>query len=318
MIFPESRRPLFPDHASKRGRDRFSFWSIGALTSWRSTVPNLFVCSLALAMVSMSGAVVAREAAALRTNRVEIEYVAPKNPAHEAIYQLMRERKVLERFREYLSPLRLPRVLRLKIEGCDGEENAWYADDAVTVCYEYLDSILKNAPEQTSAGGVTHMDAVIGPLVDVFLHEVGHAVFDYGQVPILGREEDAADQFAAYFWLQSDKRDARRLLAGVAYEYTRDAAAPTTKKNPFADAHGLPMQRFYNLLCLAYGSDTKLFEQAVTEGHLPADRADGCEDEYAQVKRAMTALIDPFIDENLAKRVRSKQWFNLDETIELK
>jgi Putative metallopeptidase len=162
------------------------------------------------------------------------------------------------------------------------------------------------------------MDAVIGPLVDVFLHEVGHAVFDYNKVPILGREEDAADQFAAYLWLQSDKRDARRLLAGVAYEYTRDAAIPTNKKNPFADAHGLPMQRFYNLLCLAYGSDTKLFERAVTDAYLPAERADGCEDEYAQVQRAMTALIDPFIDESLAKRVRSKQWFNLDETLELK
>jgi hypothetical protein len=278
---------------------------------------GLFACSLGLAMVSTSGAAVAREAVALRTNRVEIGYVTPKNVAHEPIYRLMRERKVLERFREYLSPLRLPRVLLLKVEGCDGEENAWYADDAVTVCYEYLDSILKNAPEQTTADGVTRMDAVIGPLVDVFLHEVGHAVFDYDQVPILGREEDAADQFAVYFWLQSDKRDARRLLAGVAYEYTRDAAAPS-KKNPFADAHGLPMQRFYNLLCLAYGSDAKLFERAVTEGHLPADRADGCEDEYAQVKRAMTALIDPFIDENLVKRVRSKQWFNLDETVELK
>jgi hypothetical protein len=119
-------------------------------------------------------------------------------------------------------------------------------------------------------------------------------------------------------WLQSDKRDARHLLAGVAYEYARDAAVPTKKKNPFADAHGLPMQRFYNVLCLTYGSDTKLFERAVTDGHLPAERADGCEDEYAQVKRAMTTLIDPFIDESLAKRVRSKQWFNLDETLELK
>jgi Putative metallopeptidase len=78
------------------------------------------------------------------------------------------------------------------------------------------------------------------------------------------------------------------------------------------------MQRFYNLVCLAYGSDTKLFERTVTDGYLPAERADGCEDEYAQVKRAMTALIDPFIDESLAKRVKSKQWFNLDETLELK
>jgi hypothetical protein len=191
---------------------------------------KIFAFSLALAIAATVGAAIAREAAALRTNRVEIEYLTPKNPAHENIYRLMRERKVLERFREYLSPLRLPRVLLLKVEGCDGEENAWYADDAVTVCYEYLDSILKNGAEQTTADGVTRMDAIIGPLVDVFLHEVGHGVFGYDQVPILGREEDAADQFAAYLWLQSDKRDARRLLAGVAYEYTRDAAASTQRR----------------------------------------------------------------------------------------
>ena len=259
---------------------------------------KLFASSLALAIVSTFGNAGAREAGALRSNRIEIEYSTPKNAAQENIYRLMRERKVLERFKDFLSPLRLPRVLLLRVEGCDGETNAWYADDAVTVCYEYLDSILQNAPEQTTPDGVTRMDAVIGPLVDVFLHEVGHAVFNYDEVPLLGREEDAADQFAAYLWLQSDKRDARRLLAGVAYEYARDAAVPTIKKNPFADAHGLPMQRFCNVLCLTYGSDTKLFERAVTDGHLPAERADGCEDEYAQVKRAMTTLIDPFIDES--------------------
>ena len=89
---------------------------------------KLFACSLVLAMVSTFGAAVARETVALRTNRVEIAYVTPKNAAHEHIYRLMRERKVLERFKEYLSPLRLPRVLLLKVEGCDGEENAWYAD----------------------------------------------------------------------------------------------------------------------------------------------------------------------------------------------
>jgi hypothetical protein len=277
---------------------------------------RLFAFLLVFLIASMVGAAAAREPTALRTNRIEIEYSVPKNAAHEHVYRLMRERKVLERFKEYLSPLRLPRVLLLKVEGCDGENNAWYADDAVTVCYEYLDNILQNVPEAATPDGVTRMDAVIGPLVDVFLHETGHAVFDYNQVPILGREEDAADQFAAYFWLQADKNDARRLLAGVAYEYARDAAAPVQKKDPFADAHGLPMQRFYNVLCLAYGSDPKLFEQAAMNGHLPAERAEGCEDEYAQVKKAMTALIGPYIDESLAKRVRSKQWFNLDEAIE--
>ena len=243
-------------------------------------------------------AAVARESTELRPDRIQIEYLKPKNAALDNVYELMRKRKVLERFKEFPSPLRLPRVLLLKVEGCDGETNAWYTDDAVTVCYEYLDNILQNAPEQTTPAGVTRTDAIIGPVLDVFLHEVGHAVFDYNRVPILGREEDAADQFAAYILLKFSKGDARHLLAGVAYEYARDASVPTKKKNPFADAHGLPTQRFYNVLCLAYGADAKLFEQLVSDGHLPAERAEGCEDEYAQVKMAMAILIEPFIDQS--------------------
>ena len=160
------------------------------------------------------------------------------------------------------------------------------------------------------------MDAIIGPLVDVFLHEVGHAVFDFNKIPILGREEDAADQFAAYLWLQSDNSDTRRLLAGVAYEYTRDTAAPTKNKNPFADAHGLPMRRFYNILWLMDPIPRSSGRWCLRATFRRSERS-GCEDEYAQVKRAMIVLIDPFVDQSLAKRVRSRQRFNLDEALEL-
>ena len=121
-------------------------------------------------------------------------------------------------------------ALLLKVEGCDGKSNAWYGDDAVTVCYEYIDDILRNAPKETTPAGVTRTDAIMGPTLEVFLHEVGHAVFDYLSVPILGREEDAADQFAAYVLLQFAKSDARRLIHGVAYSYNIDASKPSTKK----------------------------------------------------------------------------------------
>ena len=130
--------------------------------------PKLFALSLALAVVSTFGAAVAQKSTELRPNRIQIEYLIPKNADLDNVYRLMRERKVLERFREFLSPLRLPRVLLLKVEGCDGETNAWYTDDAVTVCYEYLDNILQNAPEQTTPAGVTRMDAIIGPVLDGF------------------------------------------------------------------------------------------------------------------------------------------------------
>ncbi len=211
-----------------------------------------------------------------------------------------------------MSALRLPRALLLKVEGCDGESNAWYEDDAVTVCYEYLEDILLNAPKETTPAGVTRTDAIVGPTLEVFLHEVGHAVFDYLSVPILGREEDAADQFAAYLLLQFAESDARRLIYGVAYTYNVDASKPSTKKNPFADEHGLPAQRFYNVLCMAYGADSKLFADVVARGYFPSERAEGCADEYDQVIRALNKLIGPYIDQTRAKQVRAKQWLKFD------
>lgn len=248
----------------------------------------------------------------LRADRIQISYVPPKNPAHEAVFQLLKERRVLEKFKGLLSALRLPRALLVKVEGCDGESNAWYADDAVTVCYEYLEDILRNAPKETTPAGVTRTDAIVGPTLEVFLHEVGHAVFDYLSVPVLGREEDAADQFAAYVLLQFAEGDARRLIYGVAYSYNIDASQPSTKKHPFADEHGLPAQRFYNVLCMAYGADSKLFADLVDKKYLPGERAEGCADEYDQVIRALNKLIGPYIDQTRAKQVRAKQWLKFD------
>ena len=272
---------------------------------------TLFVLLIAVGASVFSDPALARKSD-LRADRIQFSYVPPKNPEHETVFRLLKERQVLEKFKQFLSPLRLPRILRLNLTGCDGDSNAWYEDDTVTVCYEYIDEQLRNAPKETTSAGVTRAYAIIGPTVEVFLHEVGHAVFDYLKVPLFGREEDAADQFAAYLLLQFAKDDARRLIAGVAYAYHTEASVPSTKKNPFADEHGLPAQRFYNLLCTAYGADSKLFADLVEKGYLPKERAEGCEGEYNQVALAMTKLIRPYIDQTRAAQVRAKRWLKFD------
>ena len=269
---------------------------------------NLVVPLCVIFVLSELDSAMARKAINLKPNQIQISYVPPKNAAHEEIYRLIRERQVLERFRAFLSPLRLPRKLLLRTEGCDGEVNAWYHDDAITVCYEYLYDIIQNAPQETTPAGVTRMDAIMGPAVEVFFHELGHAVFDYLHTPILGREEDAADEFAAYFLLRFGGADLRRLLTGAAYAYNREASLPSLKKNPFADEHGLPAQRFYNILCMAYGQDPKLFADVLKKGYLPPERAEYCGDEYAKVVHAMKILIDPDIDATVAKQVKAKRW----------
>jgi hypothetical protein len=245
-----------------------------------------------------------------QTSAIEIEYVLPKDPQHQTIYERLREGRVLERLQRLLSPFRLPRKLAIKVEGCDGEINAWYEDDAVTVCYEYLDYVWRNSFKQTKFEGAAQIDILLGPLFDVFLHEFGHVVFDVLDVPVFGREEDAADQFSAYIMLHFGKAEARRLILGTAYAYKLEDEEPPEKSGMarFSDEHGTPAQRFYNLLCIAYGAEADLFADLVRKGYLPKDRAEGCEGEYTQVRKAFERLIGPHIDLTLAKEVMERDW----------
>jgi len=130
---------------------------------------------------------------------------------HKAILARLQKRRVLEDFRDFLNPLKLPTKLTLRLSGCAGTINAWYSAQKVTVCYEYIDWVRQLAPTATTEEGITPEDAVVGPFVDVMLHEISHAVIDILKVPVLGREEDAADSLAAFILLQFGKEVARRV-----------------------------------------------------------------------------------------------------------
>ena len=264
---------------------------------------------LALAVTDASAATRKATAPRAKPDSIDISYVEPKSPSNQAVYRLLKERQALEKLRDLLKPLRLPHRLVLRTQDCDGVSNAWSDEESVTVCYEYVDDILKNAPDKTTPAGVTPIDAVIGPFLDVFLHETGHAVFAILKTPLFGREEDAADQFSTYIMLRFDKDEARRLILGNAYQYKGDLSSPTVtvRQDKFADEHGTPAQRFYNVLCMAYGADPKLFGDVVAKGFLPEDRAVICEREYAQVAHAFDTLIGPHIDRTLARQLH-KSW----------
>ena len=244
-----------------------------------------------------------------KTDQVRVHYQPPKEQEHQVIYADFRERRVLERVREFLSPFQLPRTLRIELAGCDGEADAFYGDDVITICYEYIEALWDNMPKATTPAGVAPMDAVIGPFFDTCLHEFAHALFDMLNVPVLGREEDAADQVAAYIYLHLGPEDSRRLILGTAYTFLSEAVRdrPVTMTD-FAGEHGTPAQRGYNVLCIAYGADEKLFGDIMSGGYLPEERAEFCWEEYEQVQDAYEMLLGPHIDKSLAEDIFERSW----------
>ena len=242
-----------------------------------------------------------------QAERVIIDYVVPAHPGHKEIYDALKQHQTLELVRGVLAPVRWPRPLRLELKGCDGESNAWYQDGAITVCYEYVEDIWRSANAPARPPAIAREDAFVGPMADVFLHEASHALFDMLRIPLLGREEDAADQLAAYHVLQLSKELRRKLILGVAWAYAGELKVrrprdlhrrrlQVTRHATQADEHGTTAQRLYNLLCIAHGSDKELFTDVVEKGFLPQQRAERCEDEYQQVDFAYKTLIAPHVD----------------------
>lgn len=253
---------------------------------------------------------------ALMTNRFDIAYVQPKNPAHLAIYETLQKEHILEKVQVLLAPVKLPIRITLKLEGCDGVANATFWDDVIKVCYEYIDYVLNHA-SKAAADGLPLRDMMIGPAIEVFLHEAGHAVLEVLDIPFFGREEEVADYFATYILLQLCKDDARRLILGTSFVGGAEAIDEQGKApelHLLADTHSLPAQRYFNRWCMAYGANPVLFADAIGNGMLPQSRAKHCRYEYQTNEFAFKTLISPYIDEKLKQDVWARNWFALPTT----
>ena len=232
---------------------------------------------------------------------VQVEYKEPINPAHRPIYERLKNRRVLEQYKEFMSPLKLQRSLNVALSGCNGIINAVHQSGRITYCYELVAHMQRQVAETNVLPGFRREDALVGGFVSTLLHETGHAIFYLLDIPIFGREEDAADAIAAFVALQFGKTAARRILTGTAFVWRASELSNqkrTRRFEDYSDEHGTDAQRFYNTLCIALGSDlverTNTFSDFIPL--LPETRRAQCPREYLHVKNSFTRYVLPHVD----------------------
>jgi hypothetical protein len=259
--------------------------------------------------VAQPSDIVAQRQELAANSRIIVDYIDPRPNMQRSLLTLdrLRKRQVLEELSMFLSPLRLPRTLRIRIKTCF-QPNAFYVGSewAINLCYEFYENLEATAPQTTSPQGFTRDEVVVGGFIDAIFHELGHALFDIFQVPVFGREEDAADQLSAFLMLQFGKDVARMTIKGAAFTYLNNRN-PRSRAE-YADEHGTDAQRFFNYVCLAYGGEPDLFRDFVDNGVLPKARANGCAREHQLVRKAFARTILPHIDQELMKKVQSIPW----------
>ena len=250
---------------------------------------------------------------------IQVEYQEPTNPAHRRIYERLKNRQVLEQYKEFMSPLRLRRSLTVTLQGCNGVINAMYRSGRIIYCYEFIAVMERLIAETDVLPGFRREDAIVGSFVSTLLHETGHAIFDLLAIPIFGREEDAADAIAAYVALQFGPLAARRILTGTAFVWRAVELAGQNRRarrfEDYSDEHGTDAQRFYNTLCIALGSDlverTNTFNDFVQL--LPEIRRSHCAREYLHVRNSFARFVLPHVDLALMKKVRSMEWLRNED-----
>jgi len=186
----------------------------------------------------------------------------------------------------------LPQDVLISFDACD-EENAYYdaENSQITMCYEliryYADAFAADEERETD-----YETEVLYAGFFTFFHELGHALVDQYQLPIVGREEDIVDNFAAILLTESEEEDA--VIAAIE-QFDLDAAAEAEEEDlAFWDEHSLSAQRGYNMTCLLYGSDPESYQDWVEADWLPEDRAAQCEAEYEQAISSWEALLEPY------------------------
>jgi hypothetical protein len=218
-------------------------------------------------------------------------YGPTKTELFAAVQNDLKRARLLEQITDALSTgIRLPRPLFFGIAEC-GTANAYYAPGRmeVVICLELIQHLSNGITRRYShispPNEISQM--INGALNFIIFHELDHALIDVLKLPILGREEDAADQIGTFFML--NMTGSPQALAGALW-FFEDSSFAYSRVH-FAGVHSLGPQRQANLACWTYGSDPSRYGYLLASTMLTRERSQTCQREFRQLDSAVRQLL---------------------------
>lgn len=171
---------------------------------------------------------------------------------------------------------------------------------AVLVAAGFALPVVAQEGELTEEQQISAVQFAVNNTRFVLYHELGHMLSDQLQLPILGKEEDAADNIATYMLLLEESDEADEALADAAYGWLLADlnAGDEIELAEFADEHSLNLQRAFSIVCLMVGNDPEGFAEIADQYEIEPERRESCAFDYGKVEYSVSAVLQPHLGES--------------------
>jgi hypothetical protein len=189
---------------------------------------------------------------------------------------------------------RLSKPLTFIFGGIDGPLYDTSSNE-ILVPYAFIEEVRNRfKTAKYSETGVTIEDATLDSVMHTMFHEFAHALIFTYMLPVVGKEEDAADGLANVLLIEFFDNGSDIVVSAADLFNLESGDIDEFEEEDFWDEHSLDAQRFYNALCYVYGSDPKEYTYLIKEIGFSEERADLCIDEYESVLRSWLSLLKPY------------------------
>ncbi|MFN3430728.1 MAG: DUF4344 domain-containing metallopeptidase [Candidatus Sericytochromatia bacterium] len=226
---------------------------------------------------------------------LKLTYEKPKNAAYAGHEKHLREGRRFDKLVDRVNAIfKLPRPIPVTFQEI-GQANAFYdpTRHRIVMGYELFDHFNKLFTKSIPMAE-DRAEAVENVVVFAFLHELGHAMVFECDLPIVGRDEDAADQFATLMLAQSGA-EGRSVALSAALWFEQESANQTNiRKIAFADEHPFDLQRFLTIVGYLYASQPKLYGEVARQNQIQQRLLDRYSGEYQRRRVAWNRLLEPY------------------------
>lgn len=206
--------------------------------------------------------------------------------------------------------LKIPYDIKIVVSTTNSGHYYLYEDKTIYLDYAFM-RIEQSVYDKYHANeSVENKNHYFNNLNRFFLyHELGHALIDAYQLPVLGQQEDAADALGAVIALKYLPKGFQVLVDSADFFYLLDKVLQTTDSF-YWDEHALNSQRYYRLLCFAYGKAPQPVLQKIKyyyKGALDAfikERSGYCQDEYDTTYHSWMRFLEPYLNQNVNQGVK--------------